>query len=115
MGADQKTETQGAPAADGGNDITTSLDAFRGQIDRLDAEIVRLLNARATCANEIGWLKGRVGMEIYDPAREKAVLQHVRQTNPGPLDGDAVARVFERIIDESRRMERLTTEGRERQ
>lgn len=115
MGADEKTVTPGAPAADGGNDITGRLDAFRGQIDRLDAEIVRLLNARATCANEIGWLKGQVGMEIYDPAREEAVLQHVRQANSGPLDGDAVTRVFERIIDESRRMERLTTERCERQ
>ena len=113
MGGD-KTAAHGAPTAFDASDITAGLDDFRGRIDRLDEQIVRLLNARATCANEIGWLKGRAGMEIYEPAREQAVFEHVRQKNPGPLDGDAVARVFERIIDESRRLERLTTEGRDR-
>lgn len=114
MGADDRTVDTGAPAAVDPDDIAARLNDFRGRIDRLDEELVRLLNARATCANEIGWLKGRAGMEIYEPAREQAVLEHVRQANPGPLGGDAVARVFERIIDESRRLERLTTEGRER-
>lgn len=115
MGADDKTVAQTGRAAGDGSDIAARLDDFRGRIDRLDEEIVRLLNARATCANEIGWLKGRAGMEIYEPIREQAVLEHVREANPGPLEGDAVARVFERIIDESRRLERLTTEARQRQ
>ena len=114
MGADDRTADTGAPAVVDPDDIAARLNDFRGRIDRLDVEIVRLLNARAACANEIGWLKGRAGMEIYEPAREQAVLEHVRQANPGPLGGDAVARVFERIIDESRRLERMTTEGRER-
>lgn len=98
----------GAAAKDG---ITERLDEFRHRIDRLDEEIVSLLNARATCANEIGWLKGRAGMAIYEPVRERAVLDHVRQVNAGPLESDAIMRVFERIIDESRRLERLKTEG----
>ena len=114
MGADDRRVAQGTPAATEAGDVTARLADFRGRIDRLDEEIVRLLNARATCANEIGWLKGKAGMEIYEPVREQAVLEHVRRTNPGPLGGDAVARVFERIIDESRRLERLTTEGHER-
>jgi chorismate mutase len=49
-------------------------------------------------------------MEIYQPAREEAVLRHVRSVNPGPLDGDAMARLFERIIDEARRLERAMAE-----
>ena len=49
-------------------------------------------------------------MEIYQPAREGAVLRHVRSVNPGPLDGDAIARLFERIIDEARRLERTMAE-----
>ncbi|NJS15104.1 MAG: hypothetical protein HC788_11430 [Sphingopyxis sp.] len=52
-------------------------------------------------ALEIGRLKSLLQMEIYQPAREEAVLRHVRDANPGPLDGDAVARLFERIIDEA--------------
>ncbi len=113
MGDDGRTVTPGISTADAGNDIMTRLGDFRRRIDLLDEEIVRLLNARATCANEIGRLKGHVGMEIYEPAREQQVLEHVRQKNPGPLDGDAVARVFERIIDESRRLERITSQARE--
>ena len=100
-------KASGGAATDG---IAERLDEFRHRIDRLDEQIVGLLNARATCANEIGWLKGRAGMEIYEPTRERAVLDHVRRINAGPLEADAVMRVFERIIDESRRLERLTNE-----
>ena len=59
---------------------------------------------------EIGRLKGLLQMEIYQPAREEAVLRHVRSVNTGPLDGDAIARLFERIIDEARRLERAMAE-----
>ena len=58
----------------------------------------------------IGGLKKLLAMEIYQPAREEAVLRHVRQVNPGPLDADAIARLFERIIDEARRLERVMQE-----
>ena len=49
-------------------------------------------------------------METYQPTREEDVLAHVRGVNEGPLANDAITRVFERIIDESRRLERLTSE-----
>lgn len=94
-----------APALDG--DVEARLKEFRDRIDRLDEELVRLLNARASCATEIGHLKDRVGLETYQPSRETEVLEHVRAINAGPLDGGAIARLFERIIDESRRLERL--------
>ena len=87
--------------------IAEQLDAYRNRIDRLDEEIVRLLNARATCANEIGQLKKQVGLEVYQPGRERTVLDHVRRVNQGPLADVAIIRLFERIIDESRRLERL--------
>jgi chorismate mutase len=81
--------------------------ALRARIDALDEQLVVLLNARAACALEIGEVKRALRMEIYQPDRERAVLEHVRAINPGPLDGDAVARLFERIIDEARRLERI--------
>jgi chorismate mutase len=99
-----EARSQGDPAPEG---IAEQLDAYRRRIDRLDQEIVRLLNARATCANEIGRLKEQVGMEVYQPGRERTVLDHVRRVNEGPLADVAVVRLFERIIDESRRLERL--------
>jgi chorismate mutase len=85
--------------------------ALRDEIDALDEQLVALLNARATCALEIGEIKRVMRMEIYQPDREHAVLQHVRAVNRGPLDGDAVARLFERIIDEARRLERVVQQA----
>ena len=91
--------------------IAGELERYRQRIDELDEKLVRLLNERATCANEIGRLKERVGMEVYQPGRERAVLEHVRRVNAGPLTDVAMIRLFERIIDESRRLERLGDEG----
>lgn len=87
--------------------VLAAIDGRRQRIDELDAQLVTLLSERAACALEIGRLKQALDMEIYQPAREHAVLAHVRSINPGPLDGDAVARLFERIIDEARRLERI--------
>ena len=91
--------------------VEAQMQAFRSRIDQLDEELVRLLNARASCADEIGRLKDQVGIETYQPSRELEVLEHVRTVNAGPLDGSAITRLFERIIDESRRLERLAHDG----
>ena len=75
--------------------------------------IVRLLDSRARCAYSVGRLKHELGRPIYEPAREAAVIAHVRQVNAalsGPLDSDAVARLYERIMDEARRIQRLEAE-----
>lgn len=85
----------------------TGIDDLRRRIDELDEQIVALLNARASCALRIGHLKDELGLAIYQPDRERDVLAHVRRVNAGPLDGDAIARLFERIIDEARRLERI--------
>ena len=79
---------------------------IRSRMDELDARLVGLLNERASCAQEIGRLKETVGLKVYQPQREREVLSHVRSENAGPLDADAITRLFERIIDEARRLER---------
>ncbi len=79
---------------------------LRHRIDELDDALVRLLSARAACALEIGRAKKLIGLEIYQPAREVQVLAHVQSINPGPLNDAAMKRLFERIIDEARRLER---------
>lgn len=84
------------------------MEECRRRIDLLDEELVRLLNARAACALEVGQVKDRLGLDTYQPAREVEVLRHVRSTNGGPLDADAITRLFERIIDEARRLERVS-------
>jgi chorismate mutase len=87
--------------------LVSALDELRKRIDGLDDALVRLLNARAACALEIGRVKKELGLPIYQPAREADVLSHVQDINPGPLDDGAVKRLFERIIDEARRLERI--------
>ena len=85
-----------------------TLEDLRRDIDRVDEVLVRLLNERARCACEVGRLKKELGIEVYQPEREKDVLRHVRAVASleGPLGPEAIGRLFERIIDEARRLER---------
>lgn len=85
----------------------SDIDRLRARIDEIDRRLVALLSERASCALEIGRLKEQAGVPIYQPAREAEVLQNVSTANAGPLDNDAMVRLFERIIDEARRLERL--------
>ena len=91
--------------------VPMTIDELRRQIDQLDERLVELLSERAHCALEIGKLKQALGLEVYQPDREQQVLHHVRthgKHTGSPLEGDAIVRVFERIIDEARRIERAT-------
>ena len=87
-----------------------SIEHWRKEIDGIDEQLVRLLNERSKCAIELGRIKRELGLAIYSPDREKQVIQHVTRVNGGPLDAAAVRRLFERIIDESRSIERVIVE-----
>jgi chorismate mutase len=87
--------------------VKADLEDLRRRIDLLDESLVKLLNARAACALEIGRLKREMGIPIYQPTREAEVLQNVEQANLGPLDQPAMRRLFERVIDEARHLERV--------
>src|SRR5881628_3650264 len=92
-----------------------TLDDLRDDIDRIDEVLVRLLNERARVACEVGVIKKEQDIEVYQPEREKQVLAHVRGIGAeGPLGADAIARLFERIIDEARRLERRLMDGDEK-
>lgn len=77
----------------------------REEIDRLDAELVRLLNRRAEVVLELAKLKHGMGWNICDPDRERQVLAQIAGSNSGPFDESGLCRIFRRIIFESRRME----------
>ncbi len=90
-----------------------TIDRWRREIDAIDEQLVKLLNERSKCAIELGRIKRELDMAIYSPQRESEVIAHVIGVNPGPLDADAMRRLFERIIDESRRIERVVMEREE--
>lgn len=82
------------------------LKSYRDEIDRIDLGIVALLNERTTVVQEIGRVKQENNMAIYEPKREDKVYENITRNNPGPLPDDAVKRVFERIMDEMRSVQR---------
>jgi chorismate mutase len=86
-----------------------TIDDLRAEIDRLDSELLKIFNQRAILALRIGELKKESGLPIFDPGREKKIFQRMKSDNPGPLDDQAIVRLFERVIDESRRLERIMT------
>lgn len=86
---------------------------WRRHIDEIDRKLVELLNERSRCAAEIGQLKRKTGAPLYQPAREREILERVQQLNGGPLDNAALKRLFERIVDEARVVEQGAYEGKD--
>ena len=78
----------------------------RQSIDEIDVRILELINARTLVVEEIGRIKQKFAMPIYEPKREDEVFRNVLGHNGGPLPADCVKRVFERIIDEMRGVQR---------
>jgi chorismate mutase-like protein len=79
-----------------------TLEDWRQQIDALDAELLRLLNRRASIACEIARVKVSRGIAAYDPAREAQVLERITAQNAGPFEDESVRAIFHGIIHETR-------------
>ncbi len=86
------------------------IDGIRKRIDELDDALLRVFSERAQLALDIGQVKRELGLPVYDPQREKEIFARVKAHNPGPLDDEAIVRLFERVVDESRRLERLMSQ-----
>jgi chorismate mutase-like protein len=86
-----------------------SIDDWRTKIDEIDRQLVQLLNERSRCAIEIGRIKNALNLRVYDPDREREVIRRAKAENQGPLDDEGLQRLFERIIDECRHIERQET------
>ena len=82
------------------------LSVVRARIDRLDKQLLRLINQRAQLALVIGRIKKRRKWPVFDARREAAVLRYVMGTNAGPLSARAVRHIFQAILSECRRRER---------
>ncbi|NOY89491.1 MAG: chorismate mutase [FCB group bacterium] len=91
-----------------------TMEQLRREIDKLDHQVIDLLNQRALLVIEMGKCKLKKGWKLFDPKREKKVLSNVISENTGPLSSDAIIRIYERIIDESRRLERIEVYNKKR-
>ena len=78
---------------------------WRAKIDAIDTTLLHLLNVRAAFALEVGRLKGEAGVPLRVPAREREILSRMKKVNPGPLDGEAVEKIYQLILDESIRIQ----------
>ena len=97
-----KPAGNGAPGLRGLMDI----EDWRKKIDDLDRKLVALLSERAQAAVEIGRLKRDTSLPIYEPERERIVFENVQRINRGPLPGRDLVRIFERIMDVMRNIQK---------
>lgn len=92
-------------------EAVAALARCREGIDAIDLQILELLNQRTSIVEQIGYIKQESAMPIYEPRRETQVFHNVMSHNQGPLSPDSVKRVFERIIDEMRKIQRERMEA----
>jgi chorismate mutase-like protein len=87
-------------------DPQSALAHCRERIDQIDVRLVAILNERTGVVQEIGRIKKEAQLAVYEPKREDKVFENITANNPGPLPDDAVKRIFERIMDEMRKVQR---------
>jgi len=92
-------------------DALKALEDCRVLIDAVDLRLLALLNERTRVVEEIGRVKRAAQLPIYEPKREDQVFDNVTSHNGGPLTPEAVKRIFERIIDEMRTIQRIRMEA----
>ena len=92
-------------------DARQKLEEYRVLIDDVDRRIVALLNERTGVVENIGRVKREAQLPVYEPRREEQVFANITEANGGPLTEAAVRRIFERIIDEMRTIQRLRMAG----
>jgi chorismate mutase/prephenate dehydratase len=99
---------KGRPQAAPTQPDTVQLQALRAQIDRLDLQILELLNQRASIATQIGKLKLEQGGEVFSAAREQEVLANVLAAHQGPLPEVTIKAIFRELISGSRAVQKIT-------
>ena len=87
-------------------DPIEALARYRDRIDEIDRRLVELLNERTAIVEEIGRAKRQAALPIYEPKREVQVFENITTHNGGPLSEDGLKRIFERIIDEMRKVQK---------
>jgi len=89
------------------------LEQYRDQIDEVDRQLVRLMNERTRIVEKLGRVKEELALPVYEPKREDQVFANIVGSNEGPLPPDALKRLFERIVDEMRTLQRMKRQNRD--
>src|SRR5215470_17586352 len=95
--SDRPPRDRGAPRSE--------IERLRAQIDAVDDEILERLNARAELVAEVGRAKQEQGAAVYEPTRERRIIERLRADNRGPFPSAALAPVFREIISGTRSLE----------
>jgi chorismate mutase len=88
------------------SEARSALAQCRERIDEIDRRLVELLNERTSIVEDIGRIKREAKLAIYEPKRESQVFDNITSHNGGPLTSDGMKRIFERIIDEMRKVQK---------
>jgi len=88
-------QMQGAP----------SMGSLRDEIDRIDEELLTLLNRRTELALTIGRIKHGQHLPVYVPERERAIVARLEAINTGPLPNSSIGQIFGSIITQMRELE----------
>jgi len=91
-----------------------AIEEYRRQIDEIDRRIVDILNERTRIVVQLGELKEQLALPIYEPQREDEIYRNVIRHNRGPLPPEALRRLFERILDEMRTLQKIHRENRDK-
>src|SRR3954471_18735856 len=106
----RKAEGNSSTSTTSATRTAAQIKQLRAQIDKLDLQIVKLINERASIAGEIGRAKLEQGEDVFAPAREEEVYLNVVQANEknkGPLDEATIRAVFREIMSGSRALQKI--------
>ncbi len=98
----KKTPRKTASAKPG----TPDIHRIRTKIDRIDDQLLDLLNDRAKLAIDIGKAKASRNLEFYSPQREREIFERLSARNPGPFPNDALRAAFREILSASLSLEK---------
>jgi len=83
-----------------------NLESLRNEIDKIDRQVVNLLNQRVHTAAEIGKIKTAMGVDPYDPAREAQVFSKIEDLSKGPMREDSLKTIYREVISASIALEK---------
>lgn len=92
-----------SPAAS--DEAAAELERLRASIDAVDRALLAALNERARLVQQVGRIKQGSGAAVYEPSRERRIVDALQRANPGPFPDAGLAPVFREIISATRSLE----------